>query len=409
MTTFSNRDAEVTVLAASFASQVTRHRVRAILTARDFEQPHHEAIWNAFTRIDASGEAVTGATVIEAIKADRAAVALLPELARPYGSDEATAAAKIVRDLSTRRSARTLLVQAMQRIESPNITPGGFLSTLINDATDIRDAGSADEDLVALTLRELLDQPDEPYNWLIPGLLERGDRLMLTGVEGQGKSVLLRQLAVAYAGGLHPFKMRPLPPGNVLIVDAENTERQVRRSMRGLATAVASRSTRDPRDHVIVECTGRIDITDDMVLSRIHRIIDAQQPDIVVIGPLYRITRGALQNDDDAAPVLAALDTIKDRGICLLIEAHAGHSQKSMGVRDLRPRGSSSLLGWPEFGYGLKPGDSEGEFRMERWRGDRDVRDWPSTLERGGRLPWMPGEAEAIEWATTGSPWERAS
>lgn len=407
MSTYSNRDAEVLVLAAGLASRVTRDRVRSILTARDFEQPAHEAIWDAYSAIDNSGESVTSATLVNAVKGNRGAVALLPELARPYSTGEATSAAKVVRDLAVRRTAKTLLVRATQQIESPDVTPTGFLSTLINDATAIRDANTADDDLSALTLRELLDQPDEPYNWLIPGLLERGDRLMLTGVEGMGKSVLLRQLAVSYAGGLHPFKLRQIEPGNVLIVDAENTERQVRRSMRGLATAVANRSTRDPRDHVIIECTGRMDITDDMTLSKIHRIADAQQPDIIVIGPLYRITRGALQNDDDAAPVLAALDTLKDRGIALLIEAHAGHSQKTQGVRDLRPRGSSSLLGWPEFGYGLKPGDAEREFRMERWRGDRDVRDWPSTLERGGQMPWMPGEEEAVQWAVNGSPWER--
>jgi RecA-family ATPase len=43
---------------------------------------------------------------------------------------------------------------------------------------------------------------------VIPGLLERRDRLMLTGEEGLGKSYLLRQIAVMAAAGLDPFDHR---------------------------------------------------------------------------------------------------------------------------------------------------------------------------------------------------------
>ena len=73
---------------------------------------------------------------------------------------------------------------------------------------------------------------------------------------------------------------------------------------------------------------------------------------ILAIGPLSRLVPRALQTDDEAAPVLAALDTIRDRDIALLIEAHAGHTVGKGGQRDLRPRGSSALLGWPGLGVG---------------------------------------------------------
>src|SRR5690606_18474248 len=33
---------------------------------------------------------------------------------------------------------------------------------------------------------EFLAEPDPEYDWLIPGLLERGDRVILTGQEGRG-------------------------------------------------------------------------------------------------------------------------------------------------------------------------------------------------------------------------------
>lgn len=37
-------------------------------------------------------------------------------------------------------------------------------------------------------LDSFLDLSDDEYNWLVPGLLERGDRLMVTGEEGRGKA-----------------------------------------------------------------------------------------------------------------------------------------------------------------------------------------------------------------------------
>jgi replicative DNA helicase len=127
-------------------------------------------------------------------------------------------------------------------------------------------------------------------------------------------------------------------------------------------------------------------------------------PDIVMLGPLYRLAPRALQTDDEAAPVIAALNLIRARGSAIILEAHAGHAQGPGGRRDLRPRGSSALMGWPEFGYGLRWADDE-TARQERtvemvsWRGDRDEREWPEKLTAGGTWPWrvyMP--APRSEW-----------
>src|SRR5690606_18386294 len=44
------------------------------------------------------------------------------------------------------------------------------------------------------TLGEILAEPEE-YDWLVEGLLERGDRVLFTGTEGFGKSTLCRQVS----------------------------------------------------------------------------------------------------------------------------------------------------------------------------------------------------------------------
>jgi hypothetical protein len=96
---------------------------------------------------------------------------------------------------------------------------------------------------------------------------------------------------------------------------------------------------------------------------------------------------------------------LRDRGLCLIMEAHAGKATNMEGDRDLRPRGSAALLGWPEFGFGLKPvtGDPE-KVQLARWRGDRDGRAWPKIIRKGGIWPWMT-EENFIAQNAPGSDW----
>ena len=109
-------------------------------------------------------------------------------------------------------------------------------------------------------------------------------------------------------------------------------------------------------------------------------MLDQVEPELVYIGPLYKLSPVAMQTDSEATPVLKALDSIRERGCALIIEAHAGKGQ------ELAPRGSAAFQGWPEFGRGLRKSiDDPDKFLLEEWRGDRDVRDIPTALKRGGR------------------------
>lgn len=243
-------------------------------------------------------------------------------------------------------------------------------------------------------LREVLADGNDDYDWVIPDLLERGDRLLLTGVEGGGKSTLVRQMALLSAAGIHPTTFFPMEPVRVLVLDAENSEKQWRRAVRPLVERAAMRGRLNPADVVRLECMPRVDLTRDSDLGQVHRAIDEYRPDVLFIGPLYRLIPRAINSDDDAAPLLAALDTLRDRGLAMVIEAHAGHAVGHGGERDLRPRGSAALLGWPEFGLGLrqdKKANASNRFQLVRWRGDRDVRKWPTHIARGmGDWPWTP-------------------
>lgn len=389
----SDREAELAVLAACVHSRIARDEARKHLVATDFDEPAHEAIWSAMAHLDRTGAGVDPAMLLSEVGVGSPAARLLPDLITwPAVPDHVADYAKVVRGWGIRRRLHAEAVHTMATALNPDVDAAALSATIAGRFAALRDSGISG-DAQAVTLGELLDEADDEPDWLIPGVLERRDRLILTGSEGLGKSHLLRQIAILAAAGLHTWTTERIEPVKVLIVDCENSPNQVRRQSRALA-AFAAHHGQSPRDRVLITNPGRIDIVRDRDLAVIHREMDALQPDLVVIGPLYRLIPRAVQTDDDAAPLLAALDTIRDRGAALLTEAHAGHALGAGGTRDMRPRGSSALLGWPEFGFGLRDIGTKGYCDFVAWRGQRSEREWPQRLRRttDGSARWLPHE-----------------
>lgn len=326
------------------------------------------------------------------------------------GSGVAGAAVEYARQIAERALRRSVSMasrQTAQDAEESN-DPASLVTEAIRRLELVRERHATGEPGAGQSLRELLDnvpEDEEQYDWVVPGLLERGDRLILTGDEGAGKSTWLRQLALLPAAGLHPLTLAPIDPVRVLVVDAENSERQWRRQVRGLALQAARNGLRDPAVHTHVVCTlndtslgnrqGILDLTRTHDLEAVHRLMEEHAPDILLIGPLYKLAPRALQTDDEAAPVLAALDALRGHGATLLLEAHFGNAGSgSNGPRDPRPRGSRAQVGWPEFGLCLAKAtdvqDDGSAVDVIRWRGDREARPWPERMWRTGPYPWIP-------------------
>lgn len=248
------------------------------------------------------------------------------------------------------------------------------------------------------TVAELLNGSDE-HDWLVPGLLERGDRLILTGGEGLGKSILVTQLAVCMAANMHPFSARPLNNGGpglrVLVVDCENSRSQSRRRYRGIVRRINGPTNWQNNLRIELKPQGINLLGRDG--SWLESRVAANAPDVLAIGPLYRLHVANMSDELPAREMVAVLDGIRTRYGCALIsEAHAGHERDSSGERRLRPTGSSLFLRWPEFGFGLsKAAGADGEHPklvdVVAWRGSREERHWPRQLTHSdGILPWKP-------------------
>lgn len=240
----------------------------------------------------------------------------------------------------------------------------------------------------AVELDKLLAEPDEEYDWAVPNLLEHQDRVIITGPEGHGKSTLLRQWAVQFSCGIHPFDDDvSFDPLRVLYIDLENSKRQFKRKMRELRTLAGSRY------HDSLQWVGRPEgINFNEGEGEVIQVeCDTFQPDALFIGPIYKMMAGDPNDESTAIIVASHLDKIRTKHNCLIVmESHsskASHGNK----RPREPYGASMWMRWPEFGLYI---NDTGEF--SHWRGDREERPWPSAMNRLGKWPWEAGP-EVIE------------
>lgn len=299
--------------------------------------------------------------------------------------------AEIVHEAWRRRTIATEALRVYQRAGNPESDLTELAIGMMDAGEKVIDEGRrAREVSPPADVLDFVHGPHE-YDWLIPGLVERLDRIMLTAPEGTAKSVILAQIALAAAVGLDPFSHRPIPPMRALVIDCEVSPRQQRRRWNWLLdTAKALGKMPEPGMLRIEPRPDGLDLTGSD-LGWAKGKVRASGADLVVIGPLYRLHRGNINDEEAARELVGALDEIRvGSNVALLVEAHAGHGTIGRSAeRDLRPRGSSLFMGWTEFGCGLRP--VKGDRRVvdvTRWRGDRDARTWPSRLRWGTGLTW---------------------
>jgi replicative DNA helicase len=391
--------AERAVLGAMMNSAAAAEACRQALVAGDFYRPAHGVVFGTILALMRENTPADWVTVKDRLESDGELRGNLDALYVHTLTESAPAPvngphyAGIVRGHAVTRRVRESARRVVQMSESGDTE--GLTERAIREFEAIRDAGIG-AGLTVQTIMEFLgdDEEADAYDWVIPGLIERGDRLMLTGAEGAGKSTLFRQMAVMAASGVHPFTLERFKPVRVLILDFQDTPLQTRRKLRPLVTQARLQGHPVDEANLWIECRWQgVDLMRDKDLSWLLRQVSAVMPDIVFLGPLKGMAPRALHTDDEASPIIAALDMVRARGCALVLEAHSGHQLGVGGRRDVRPRGSSQFLAWPEFGYGLRWSDDE-TAKLERtvdmvaWRGDRDERQWPEMLTAGGTWPW---------------------
>lgn len=349
----------------------------------------------AATALTAINELWTRGVEISALTVADASLALDPEFDRvqlldwmgnvnPIGSVEALASR--LTSLAVGRRVRTVLRDGLSRLAEEDSDPLSLASALVVDLEGVESEGSQSVPLSSVASVAARSSVDTPA--LIPGLLYRGDAVIVVAGEGVGKSQMARQVALCAEAGLHPFTRYPIPPLTVFTVDLENKKRAMTDGFARVLRAIRRQpgyEAWEPQGMVWEQPAG-LDLLSAVDRRRLTEAIRRTRPDLVIFGPIYkayRLSGPAAKEDAAALQVTSFFDDLRARfDFGMWIEAHAPFGQ-SAGERDLRPYGTTVWQRWPEYGKSFRWDEGLGRLRVGSFRGDRTRVWWPQTLVKG--------------------------
>lgn len=365
--------------------QVVAVRVLTTLTSADFYTPRNQRWFIALAQLHERGEKIDTTGCISELQrlGDEEPRWLVAAINESGASRDPTHGMRVVAETSLRRrlmsEAGALNVAALDM----KLDPGEVLDSARASFASI-DSPLTGREPDDMDIEEFLTQVEaEPVKWVIPGILGEGWRTVVVAREGQGKTWLLRQMAVCSAFGIHPLTHRPMEPVRTMLMDLENPADHARHSL-GLLVRQARRMRPDAEPvQRLWARPGGIDLRRRADRAEVETLLQKRRPELVVMGPLYKTYRARGDSwDVVASEVQDIMDDWRTRfGIAMLIEDHAPKGQ------ELVPFGSSLWLRWPEVGLALHQEANE-SLSVKRWRGDRMPTEWPEVLLRSSPWPW---------------------
>ena len=248
----------------------------------------------------------------------------------------------------------------------------------------------------------LLETENDEYDWIIPNVLERGERVIVVAAEGVGKTMLARQIAICSSFGINPFNLSRMKPIRTLTIDLENPERIIRRTSSNIMGAARRLGYLEgqPECHILIKPSG-VDLMRPSDRLIIEEAVETIKPDLILLGPIYKsfVDPGGRTSESITVEVAKYFDMLRDYYNCSLWLEHHAPLGTSSSTRDLRPFGSAVWSRWPEFGLSLTPDPTaigDYVYDVRHFRGARDLRAFPTKMRRGKIFPF-----EVIEFMDT--------
>lgn len=406
--------AEEAVLGACLISREAIRDVAPILSPDDFYAPKNQHLYRSITHLDARGDRVDPVTVGDFLQSE----GLLESVG---GLEYFHTLQNMVPSISNcshygrivvRHSRLRRLVMTMQDVSEGAFEAGadpddllGRAMAMLQDWRLLPRVSAEPENLFKMAdFLEAARNEDGGVHrdWVVPNMLRAGWRAVLVGIEGGGKSLLLRQIAAMVANGRHPFALsRRIPAQVTLSIDAENPA-DVIEHQAGLLDRTASLPLSQDHNWWVWHVEAGLNLTQRADQAKFEKVVEHVRPKLVTLGPAYKLYP-VREGEDWSAPTMTFLRFLHEQavryGFALIVEHHA--PKGANGSRELFPAGASEWLRWPEFGIKLMPSrdtDRQGRplaYTMGRFRGDRVPATWPLKVARppefrqmGGTVPW---------------------
>ena len=388
----SNIEAEESYIGALLLDANKLLDSMSLLSAENFYRPLNGQIFSVILEFASRGEYIDYVTVQNGLR-DRGITIELGTLSylqmNTPGTHGASRWAQIILEKSDARRTLHALDDAAKDIYE-GVSP---YETSINLGKELALLGtSPDRTPESLTLEEWIElsklESSSPV--IVPGIMNQGWRTIVVGGEGVAKTTILRTISMAAAQGHHPFWFSSkIVPRRVLYIDLENPlevlgEPHVENFIKHIK--MNDPETYDPSRLKVWRRPGGINIRTQRDRADLQREIINHQPELVCVGPLYKMYSGSSTErlDESAEEAMRVLDDLRTKyNFGLLMEHHAPKGQAGQ-KRDMTPFGSSSWLRWPEVGVSLYTDKTDPRVvNVRRFRGDRlGSVAWPDQVLR---------------------------
>ncbi len=208
-------------------------------------------------------------------------------------------------------------------------------SSLIEKAMGAMKQRTQTAEAQPLDLDGLFDMESQGLNWLIPGLLPRGETVVLAGSPKAGKTLLAIDAAFAVATGESNFLGESTTKGKVLLISVDESAGSTKAKLMNRGFRRGD--------------TGRIKVMlswDISQLGTLEKTLEDFRPDLVIIDSLRRINKGSEISENSAEfadNIYNLKETLERYGCAGILIHHTNKDREALGVHRLR--GSSAIAG----------------------------------------------------------------
>lgn len=187
----------------------------------------------------------------------------------------------------------------------------------------------------SINLVDFFDEVSETIDYLIPGLLPKGESALLVASPKVGKSLLAIDLAFAVATGEDYFLGEKTQTGKVLLVSVDESKQSAK------AKLIKRGFRKSDVDNIRIITHFEVG-----QLEKLEAEIEDFRPVLVIIDSLKRITKGSVISENSAEfsdIVYSISETCNNYGASCLLIHHSKKDNETIGVDNVR--GSSAIVG----------------------------------------------------------------
>lgn len=205
-----------------------------------------------------------------------------------------------------------------------------------------------------LPITRIMEDPLPLLDWLVEGWITQGERVILYGEFGAGKSYISHALALALASGTPWMGAYRVKKSRVLFLDEEMSEQETRRRLKRLGLGIPLLpGVQYPLTIASHSFDGAGLDTARAMMLRSH--LKDQDADVVFIDSMRGVMLGDENKAQDVSAFWRTLEPVWDRGRRSIIVLHHMNKPPSDGFREDRYRasGSTAILSGADSGIAV--------------------------------------------------------